>query len=75
VTTTPGRLRSASAPETEDPPENAARIDAPPRSFEGAGVSLALTHRFCALLGGRVEVESEAGAGSRFTLHLPATPP
>jgi predicted ATPase/signal transduction histidine kinase/predicted Ser/Thr protein kinase len=49
--------------------------DAPTRSFEGAGVSLALTHRFCALLGGRIEVESEPGAGSRFTLHLPATPP
>ena len=48
--------------------------DAPTRNVEGAGVSLALTHRFIALLGGRVEVESEPGAGSCFTLHLPATP-
>ncbi len=49
--------------------------DAPTRCFEGAGVSLALTHRFCALLGGRVEVTSEPGTGSRFTLQLPAQPP
>ncbi len=49
--------------------------DAPTRNVEGAGVSLALTHRFCVLLGGHIEVESEPGAGSRFTLHLPATPP
>ena len=45
--------------------------DAPTRNVEGTGVSLALTHRFCALLGGRVEVASEPGVGSRFTLHLP----
>ena len=49
--------------------------DAPTRNFEGTGVSLALTRRFCALLGGRVEVESEPGTGSSFTLHLPASAP
>ena len=49
--------------------------DAPTRNFEGTGVSLALTRRFCALLGGRVEVESQPGTGSNFTLHLPASAP
>ncbi|MBL9106151.1 MAG: AAA family ATPase [Myxococcales bacterium] len=48
--------------------------DAPTRNVEGAGVSLALTHRYCALLGGRVEVTSAPATGSRFTLHLPMTP-
>jgi signal transduction histidine kinase len=48
--------------------------DAPTRNVDGAGVSLALTHRYCALLGGRVEVTSAPATGSRFTLHLPMTP-
>lgn len=30
--------------------------------------------RYVTLYGGRVEVTSEPDAGSRFTLHLPATP-
>jgi two-component system sensor histidine kinase/response regulator len=48
--------------------------DAPTRNFEGTGVSLALTRRYCALLGARVEVDSNPGHGSKFTIHLPATP-
>ena len=48
--------------------------DAPTRNFEGTGVSLALTRRYCALLGARVEVDSRPGHGSKFTIHLPATP-
>ena len=45
--------------------------DSPTRAYEGAGVSLAVTQRFMALLGGVVQVRSEAGVGSTFTLLLP----
>ncbi len=37
----------------------------------GTGLGLALTRRFCRLMGGDVSVESEMGRGSRFTLRLP----
>jgi PAS domain S-box-containing protein len=45
------------------------------RQFGGTGLGLAITKRFCAMLGGSVEVESEAGAGSRFIIRLPFQPP
>ncbi|MCB9749019.1 MAG: AAA family ATPase [Myxococcales bacterium] len=45
------------------------------RTFEGSGVSLAVVYRYAELLGGAVTVESEPGAGSTFTLRLPAEPP
>ena len=41
------------------------------RSGEGSGLGLPLTERIMALHGGRVEVESETGRGSRFTLIFP----
>jgi hypothetical protein len=46
------------------------------RQHNGSGLGLALTQRLAALHGGRVEVASEPGAGSCFTLILPraATP-
>jgi signal transduction histidine kinase len=42
------------------------------RKFGGTGLGLALTRRFCQMMGGDVTVRSERGAGSIFTIKLPA---
>ncbi|HET7461795.1 MAG TPA: HAMP domain-containing sensor histidine kinase [Longimicrobium sp.] len=44
------------------------------RRHEGAGLGLAISRRLARSMGGEVTVESEPGAGSRFTLWLPAEP-
>lgn len=41
------------------------------RKYEGMGLGLAVSRRLCEAMGGRLEVESEPGRGSRFTLRLP----
>ena len=41
------------------------------RQHEGTGLGLALVQRLTDLHGGSVQVESEAGKGSRFTINLP----
>lgn len=41
------------------------------RNVEGTGLGLAITHKLIEQMNGRIEVESEYGSGSVFTLYLP----
>jgi len=42
------------------------------REYEGSGVGLAVTQKAVEKMDGRIEVETEKGVGSRFTVDLPA---
>jgi signal transduction histidine kinase/CheY-like chemotaxis protein len=44
------------------------------RQFGGTGLGLALSRKFCQILGGDIRVRSEAGKGSVFTMLLPLSP-
>ena len=46
--------------------------DATARRIQGSGLGLALVRRIAEAHGGRVTVSTRAGAGTAFTLHLPA---
>jgi signal transduction histidine kinase/CheY-like chemotaxis protein len=44
------------------------------RHFGGTGLGLTITRHFCTMLGGSVNVASESGKGSTFTIDLPDRP-
>jgi PAS domain S-box-containing protein len=50
------------------------RLGAEAGAIEGTGVGLTICRRLVAAMNGRIVVSSEVGAGSRFTVLLPAAP-
>jgi PAS domain S-box-containing protein len=51
------------------------RLGAEGRGIEGTGLGLALSKSLVETMGGSIEAESEAGAGSAFTVELPIATP
>ncbi|GAB4364398.1 MAG: hypothetical protein Kow00121_00010 [Elainellaceae cyanobacterium] len=41
------------------------------RKYGGTGLGLVITQQFCKIMGGDIQVESEAGKGTTFTIRLP----
>jgi signal transduction histidine kinase len=52
--------------------QGSARIS---KEFGGTGLGLALSRKFCELMGARISVESQRGRGATFTVRLPVAKP
>ena len=48
--------------------------DSTTRRYGGTGLGLSVSLGLCTLMGGRIDVTSEPGVGSTFTVRLPAPP-
>ncbi|MDR0974994.1 MAG: response regulator [Ruminococcus sp.] len=44
------------------------------RSVQGTGLGMPISFKYCALMGGSLELESEYGVGSTFTMKIPYVP-
>ncbi|NTW11451.1 MAG: PAS domain S-box protein [Chlorobiaceae bacterium] len=49
--------------------------DSMTRAYEGAGLGLSISKAYAEMLGGAIDVVSEEGKGSTFTLYIPYNPP
>jgi len=48
--------------------------DSASRKYGGTGLGLAIARKYAQMLGGDIDVESESGKGSRFTIRVPLRP-